>query len=46
MAALKPHYPFVPAILASCDDHAVLGSDFYVMERLRGIILRLIFPPT
>jgi aminoglycoside phosphotransferase (APT) family kinase protein len=40
MAALKPHYPFVPAILASCGDPAVLGSDFYVMERLRGIILR------
>jgi aminoglycoside phosphotransferase (APT) family kinase protein len=45
MAALKPHYPFVPAILASCDDHAVLGSDFYVMERLRGIILRRDLPP-
>jgi aminoglycoside phosphotransferase (APT) family kinase protein len=44
MAALKPHYPFVPAILASCDDHAVLGSDFYVMERVRGIILRRDFP--
>jgi aminoglycoside phosphotransferase (APT) family kinase protein len=44
MAALKPHYPFVPTILASCDDHAVLGSDFYVMERLRGIILRSDLP--
>jgi aminoglycoside phosphotransferase (APT) family kinase protein len=44
MAALKPHYPFVPTILASCDDHAVLGSDFYVMERLRGIILRRDLP--
>jgi aminoglycoside phosphotransferase (APT) family kinase protein len=44
MAALKPHYPFVPAILASCGDHAVLGNDFYVMERLRGIILRRDLP--
>jgi aminoglycoside phosphotransferase (APT) family kinase protein len=44
MAALKPHYPFVPTILASCDDHTVLGSDFYVMERLRGIILRRDLP--
>jgi aminoglycoside phosphotransferase (APT) family kinase protein len=44
MAALKPYYPFVPAILAGCDDHAVLGSDFYVMERLRGIILRRDLP--
>jgi aminoglycoside phosphotransferase (APT) family kinase protein len=44
MAALKPHFPFVPAILASCGDQAVLGSDFYVMERLRGIILRRDLP--
>jgi aminoglycoside phosphotransferase (APT) family kinase protein len=44
MTALKPHYPFVPTILARCDDHAVLGSDFYVMERLRGIILRRDLP--
>jgi aminoglycoside phosphotransferase (APT) family kinase protein len=45
MAALKPHYPSVPAILATCDDPAVLGSDFYVMQRLRGIILRRDLPP-
>ncbi|HEV2608015.1 MAG TPA: phosphotransferase family protein [Xanthomonadaceae bacterium] len=44
MAALKPHYPLVPTILATCDDHAVLGCDFYVMERLRGIILRRDLP--
>jgi aminoglycoside phosphotransferase (APT) family kinase protein len=44
MAALKPHYPFVPAILATCSDNSVLGSDFYVMERLRGIILRRDLP--
>ncbi|MDE2307900.1 MAG: phosphotransferase family protein [Xanthomonadaceae bacterium] len=44
MAALQPHYPYVPAILARCDDHAVLGHDFYVMERLRGIILRRELP--
>ncbi len=44
MTALKPHYPLVPAILATCDDHAVLGQDFYVMERLRGVILRRDLP--
>ena len=44
MAVLKPHYPLVPAILATCDDHSVLGCDFYVMERLRGIILRRDLP--
>ncbi len=40
MAALKPHYPWVPAILATCTDSALIGHEFYVMERLRGIILR------
>lgn len=45
MAALKPHYPHVPRIFAICNDHAVLGSDFYVMERVSGIILRRDLPP-
>ncbi|OOG42589.1 phosphotransferase family protein [Rhodanobacter sp. C05] len=45
MAALKPHYPYVPAILASCNDSSVIGHDFYVMERLRGSILRRELPP-
>lgn len=44
MQALKPVYPYVPHIIAICDDHAVLGCDFYVMERLKGIILRQDFP--
>ena len=44
MAALKPHYPRVPTILAISDDQATLGYDFYVMERLRGIILRRDLP--
>jgi aminoglycoside phosphotransferase (APT) family kinase protein len=37
---LRPVYPYVPNVLALCEDHAVLGSDFYVMERVPGIILR------
>ncbi|MFA6232227.1 MAG: phosphotransferase family protein [Rhodanobacter sp.] len=45
MTALKTAYPHVPQILARCDDPSVLGSDFYVMERLRGIILRRELPP-
>jgi aminoglycoside phosphotransferase (APT) family kinase protein len=44
MAALKPHYSRVPTILAISDDQAILGYDFYVMERLRGIILRRDLP--
>lgn len=37
---LKPVYPYVPNVLALCTDPAVIGSDFYVMERINGIILR------
>ena len=44
MAALKPVYPYVPEILATCDDHTVLGCDFYVMEKLVGVIPRQNMP--
>jgi aminoglycoside phosphotransferase (APT) family kinase protein len=44
MRALKPSYPYVPAVLACCDDPAVLGQDFYVMERFYGTILRRDLP--
>jgi len=44
MKALNPVYPYVPQILATCDDHAVLGCDFYVMEKLTGIIPRQNMP--
>ena len=44
MASLKPHYPYVPTILAACEDATVIGQHFYVMERLRGIILRRDLP--
>jgi aminoglycoside phosphotransferase (APT) family kinase protein len=37
---LKPVYPYVPNVLALCTDPAVLGSDFYVMDRIEGTILR------
>jgi aminoglycoside phosphotransferase (APT) family kinase protein len=44
MAAIRPHYPYVPDILARNDDPALLGCPFFVMERLRGIILRRDLP--
>lgn len=37
---LRPSYPLVPKVIALCEDPNVLGSDFYVMERINGIILR------
>ncbi len=44
MTAIRPHYPCAPRILATCGDADVLGCDFYVMERLRGVILRRELP--
>ena len=37
---LQPVYPLVPSMVAMCDDQAVMGSDFYVMERVVGDIFR------
>jgi len=33
-------YPKAPRALAHCDDPAVIGAPFYVMDRKRGIVLR------
>ncbi len=41
---LKPFFPYVPKMIAVCDDASVLGSSFYLMERLIGIIPRKNFP--
>jgi aminoglycoside phosphotransferase (APT) family kinase protein len=41
---LKPVFPYVPDMVAFCDDHHVVGSDFYVMERLEGLIVRQDLP--
>jgi aminoglycoside phosphotransferase (APT) family kinase protein len=43
--ALAPVYPYVPKMVALCRDPAVIGSDFYVMERIKGTILRSRIPP-
>ena len=37
---LQPVYSLVPAMIALCEDHSVMGSDFYVMERVVGQIFR------
>ena len=40
LSHLHPVYDKVPRPLLFCDDEAVLGAPFYVMERVHGIILR------
>jgi aminoglycoside phosphotransferase (APT) family kinase protein len=37
---LHPVFPLAPRVVALCDDTAVLGAPFYLMEPIRGTILR------
>jgi aminoglycoside phosphotransferase (APT) family kinase protein len=43
---LKPVYDLVPKVIALCEDHSIIGSDFYVMERIKGDIFRRDVPET
>jgi aminoglycoside phosphotransferase (APT) family kinase protein len=40
LSLLKPHYTKVPSPIIYCESVDVIGSPFYVMEKLNGIILR------
>jgi aminoglycoside phosphotransferase (APT) family kinase protein len=44
LAALRPHFALCPRPLLFTDDLSIVGSPFYVMERIRGIILRKDLP--
>lgn len=44
LAALQGVYPLAPRPLSYCDDPAVIGAPFYVMERRQGVILRKTLP--
>ena len=41
---LQSIYPLVPKMIALCEDQSVMGSDFYVMERVEGEIFRRDIP--
>jgi aminoglycoside phosphotransferase (APT) family kinase protein len=45
MQALAGHVSFVPKVHAICSDTGILGGEFYLMERLSGVILRRDLPP-
>jgi aminoglycoside phosphotransferase (APT) family kinase protein len=40
LSKLHSAYPMAPEVLLYCDDESILGSPFYLMERIRGIIIR------
>lgn len=45
LSKLHSSYPVAPKVLLYCDDESILGSPFYLMERIRGIIIRRDPPP-
>jgi aminoglycoside phosphotransferase (APT) family kinase protein len=40
LAALAAHYALSPRPVALCEDPAVLGAPFYLMQRVTGVIVR------
>jgi aminoglycoside phosphotransferase (APT) family kinase protein len=40
LSALAPTWSKAPRPIAHCDDPSVIGTPFYLMERVRGVILR------
>lgn len=40
LSLLKPHYPKVPQPVIFCEDETVIGCQFYMMERVNGVIFR------
>jgi aminoglycoside phosphotransferase (APT) family kinase protein len=42
---LKDGFPYCPKAYVHCTDESVIGAEFYVMERVKGIILRSDLPP-
>jgi aminoglycoside phosphotransferase (APT) family kinase protein len=44
LTALEPTAARTPRVLATCDDPAVIGAPFYVVERLEGHVLTSTVP--
>lgn len=44
LTALQGHFAPAPKPLVFCDDPSVIGAEFYVMEKLSGIIVRRDLP--
>ncbi len=42
---LKDAFPYCPKAWLHCTDESVIGAEFYLMERINGIILRADLPP-
>lgn len=45
LQAVHPHFPPAPGLVAVCEDPAVIGAPFLVMERRSGVVVRRGMPP-
>ena len=45
LSALKDVYPYGPRPVHFCQDHSVLGCDFYLMNYIEGLVIRKDYPP-
>ncbi|MCP5371347.1 MAG: phosphotransferase family protein [Hyphomicrobiales bacterium] len=45
LSRLYAAYPLAPRSFLFCDDPALIGAEFHVLERRRGIVIRDTFPP-
>ncbi len=45
LCAVHPVFPLAPKPVAICEDAAIIGAPFYLMERRRGLIVRRENPP-
>ncbi len=45
LAAIHPHFRLAPKPYVLCEDTAVIGAPFYLMERRRGVVVRQTVPP-
>ena len=40
LSLLKTHYPKIPQPIIFCEDESIMGGQFYMMERVQGVIFR------
>ncbi|MDX2033248.1 MAG: phosphotransferase family protein [Blastocatellia bacterium] len=45
LSAIHPHFHLAPKPYLLCEDPAIIGAPFYLMERRRGIVVRQTVPP-
>lgn len=45
LSAIKDHFDYGPVPLHFCDNQSVIGSDFYLMSYIEGLVIRREYPP-